>query len=75
MFLAVTHRLLWIGIIENNQYQIWVRCSDVYAIKDIARRADGYSTEGRVDNRWQSGTLSALFIGSFIGSKAPLFNK
>jgi pyruvate dehydrogenase E1 component alpha subunit len=45
---AATYRLPWIGIIENNQYQIWVRCSDVYAIKDLARRADGYGIEGRV---------------------------
>jgi len=45
---AATYKLPWIGIIENNQYQIWVRCSDVYAIKDLARRADGYGIEGRV---------------------------
>ena len=45
---AATYKLPWISIIENNQYQIWVRCSDVYAIKDLARRADGYGIEGRV---------------------------
>lgn len=45
---AATYKLPWISVIENNQYQIWVRCSDVYAIKDLARRADGYGIEGRV---------------------------
>lgn len=45
---AATYRLPWICVIENNQYQISVRCSDVYAIKDLARRADGYGIEGRV---------------------------
>jgi len=45
---AATYKLPWICVIENNQFQIWVRCSDVYAIKDIARRADGYGIEGRV---------------------------
>lgn len=45
---AATYGLPWISVIENNQYQIWVRCSDVYAIKDLARRADGYGIEGRV---------------------------
>jgi pyruvate dehydrogenase E1 component alpha subunit len=45
---AATYGLPWISVIENNQYQIWVKCSDVYAIKDLARRADGYGIEGRV---------------------------
>jgi len=45
---AATYKLPWICVIENNQYQIWVRCSDVYAIRDLARRADGYGIEGRV---------------------------
>ena len=45
---AATYKLPWICVIENNQYQIWVRCSDVYAVKDLARRADGYGIEGRV---------------------------
>jgi len=45
---AATYKLPWICVIENNQYQISVRCSDVYAIKDLARRADGYGIEGRV---------------------------
>ena len=45
---AATYKLPWISIIENNQFQIWVRCSDVYSIKDLARRADGYGIEGRV---------------------------
>jgi len=45
---AATYKLPWICVIENNQYQIWVRCSDTYAIRDLARRADGYGIEGRV---------------------------
>ena len=45
---AANYKLPWICVIENNQYQIWVRCADVYAIKDLARRADGYGIEGRV---------------------------
>ncbi|MHC4753833.1 MAG: thiamine pyrophosphate-dependent dehydrogenase E1 component subunit alpha [Planctomycetota bacterium] len=45
---AATYKLPWISIIENNQFQIWVRCSDVYGIKDLARRADGYGIEGRI---------------------------
>jgi pyruvate dehydrogenase E1 component alpha subunit len=45
---AAVYGLPWISVIENNQYQIWVKCSDVYAIKDLARRADGYGIEGRV---------------------------
>lgn len=45
---AAAYKLPWISVIENNQYQIWVRCSDVYAIRDLARRADGYGIEGRV---------------------------
>jgi pyruvate dehydrogenase E1 component alpha subunit len=45
---ASTYKLPWISVIENNQFQIWVRCSDVYGIKDLARRADGYGIEGRV---------------------------
>ena len=45
---AATWKLPWIGIIENNNFQIWVRASDVYGITDLARRADGYGIEGRV---------------------------
>jgi pyruvate dehydrogenase E1 component alpha subunit len=45
---AATYKLPWVCIIENNQYQIWVRSSDVYAVRDLARRADGYGIEGRV---------------------------
>lgn len=45
---AATYKLPWICILENNQFQIWVRCSDVYGIKDLARRAEGYGIEGRV---------------------------
>lgn len=45
---AAAWKLPWIGIIENNAFQIWVRYSDVYGIMDLARRADGYGIEGRV---------------------------
>jgi len=45
---AATWKLPWISVIENNGFQIWVRASDVYAITDLARRADGYGIEGRV---------------------------
>ena len=45
---AAAWKLPWIGVIENNGYQIWVRASDVYGIVDLARRADGYGIEGRV---------------------------
>ncbi|MFB3786164.1 MAG: thiamine pyrophosphate-dependent dehydrogenase E1 component subunit alpha [bacterium] len=45
---AATYKLPWICVIENNQYQIWVNCADVYAIQDLARRADGYGIESRV---------------------------
>jgi len=41
-------KLPWIGVIENNGYQIWVRAADVYGIADLARRADGYGIEGLV---------------------------
>ena len=45
---AAAWKLPWIGVIENNGYQIWVRASDVYGIADLARRAEGYGIEGRV---------------------------
>ena len=45
---ASAWKLPWIGVIENNGYQIWVRASDVYGIADLARRAEGYGIEGRV---------------------------
>jgi pyruvate dehydrogenase E1 component alpha subunit len=45
---AATWKLPWIGVIENNGYQISVRAADVYAIADLARRAEGYGIEGRV---------------------------
>ena len=45
---ASAWKLPWIGVIENNAFQIWVRASDVYGITDLARRADGYGIEGRV---------------------------
>jgi pyruvate dehydrogenase E1 component alpha subunit len=45
---AATWQLPWIGVIENNAFQIWVRAADVYGIVDLARRTDGYGIEGRV---------------------------
>jgi len=45
---AATWKLPWIGILENNGYQIWVRASEVYGIADLAQRAGGYGIEGRV---------------------------
>jgi TPP-dependent pyruvate/acetoin dehydrogenase alpha subunit len=45
---AATWKLPWIGVIENNGFQIWVRASNVLGITDVARRADGYGIEGRV---------------------------
>jgi pyruvate dehydrogenase E1 component alpha subunit len=45
---AAAWKLPWIGVIENNGFQIWVRASDVYGITDLAQRAQGYGIEGRV---------------------------
>jgi pyruvate dehydrogenase E1 component alpha subunit len=45
---AAAWKLPWVGVIENNGYQIWVRASDVYGIVDLAQRAQGYGIEGRV---------------------------
>jgi TPP-dependent pyruvate/acetoin dehydrogenase alpha subunit len=45
---AATWKLPWIAVIENNGFQIWVRSSDVYGIRDLAQRAAGYGIEGRV---------------------------
>ncbi|HUT88051.1 MAG TPA: thiamine pyrophosphate-dependent dehydrogenase E1 component subunit alpha [Thermoguttaceae bacterium] len=45
---ASAWKLPWIGVIENNGFQIWVRAADVYGLVDLARRADGYGIEGRV---------------------------
>ncbi|MBI4658251.1 MAG: thiamine pyrophosphate-dependent dehydrogenase E1 component subunit alpha [Verrucomicrobia bacterium] len=45
---AAAWKLPWIGVIENNAFQIWVRASDVYATPDLAQRAAGYGIEGRV---------------------------
>jgi len=45
---AATWKLPWIGVIENNAFQIWVRATEVYGLVDLARRADGYGIEGRV---------------------------
>lgn len=45
---AAAWKLPWIGVIENNAFQIWVRATKVYGTVDLARRADGYGIEGRV---------------------------
>ena len=45
---AAAWKLPWIGVIENNGYQIWVRATDVYSIVDLAQRGQGYGIEGRV---------------------------
>ncbi len=45
---AAAWKLPWIGVIENNGYQIWVPAADVYGIIDLAQRAEGYGIEGRV---------------------------
>jgi len=45
---AAAWKLPWIAVIENNGYQIWVRAKDVYAITDLAHRADGFGIEGRI---------------------------
>jgi pyruvate dehydrogenase E1 component alpha subunit len=45
---AAAWKLPWIGVIENNGYQISVRAADVYATADLAKRAEGYGIEGRV---------------------------
>jgi pyruvate dehydrogenase E1 component alpha subunit len=45
---AAAWKLPWIGVIENNAFQIWVRASEVYGIMDLAQRAAGYGIEGRV---------------------------
>jgi pyruvate dehydrogenase E1 component alpha subunit len=45
---AAAWKLPWIGVIENNAFQIWVRATEVYGLTDLARRADGYGIEGRV---------------------------
>jgi pyruvate dehydrogenase E1 component alpha subunit len=45
---AAAWKLPWVGVIENNGYQIWVRACDVYGITDLAQRAHGYGIEGRV---------------------------
>lgn len=45
---AAAWKLPWIGVIENNGFQIWVRACEVYGIVDLAQRALGYGIEGRV---------------------------
>jgi pyruvate dehydrogenase E1 component alpha subunit len=45
---AAAWKLPWIGVIENNAFQIWVRAAEVYGVADLAQRAQGYGIEGRV---------------------------
>ncbi|MCR4413275.1 MAG: thiamine pyrophosphate-dependent dehydrogenase E1 component subunit alpha [Thermoguttaceae bacterium] len=45
---AAAWKLPWIGVIENNGYQIWVRAREVYGTVDLAKRAEGFGIEGRV---------------------------
>jgi len=61
-------KLPWIGVIENNGFQIWVRASDVYGIADLARRADGYGIEGRVVDG--NDVLSVYNVAKYAVEKA-----
>ena len=65
---AAAWKLPWIGIIENNAFQIWVRSSDVYGIQDLARRADGYGIEGRVVDG--NDVLSVYSVAKYAAEKA-----
>lgn len=65
---AAAWKLPWIGIIENNAFQIWVRASDVYGIQDLARRADGYGIEGRVVDG--NDVLSVYNVAKYAAEKA-----
>ena len=65
---AAAWKLPWIGIIENNGFQIWVRASDVYGITDLARRADGYGIEGRVVDG--NDVLSVYNVAKYAVEKA-----
>jgi len=65
---AAAWKLPWIGVIENNAFQIWVRSSDVYGIQDLARRADGYGIEGRVVDG--NDVLSVYNVAKYAAEKA-----
>jgi pyruvate dehydrogenase E1 component alpha subunit len=65
---AAAWKLPWIGVIENNAFQIWVRASDVYGITDLARRADGYGIEGRVVDG--NDVLSVYNVAKYAVEKA-----
>jgi len=65
---AAAWKLPWIGIIENNAFQIWVRASDVYGISDLARRADGFGIEGRVVDG--NDVLSVYSVAKYAVEKA-----
>ena len=65
---AAAWKLPWIGIIENNAFQVWVRSSDVYGITDLARRADGYGIEGRVVDG--NDVLSVYNVAKYAVQKA-----
>jgi len=65
---AAAGKLPWIGIIENNGFQIWVRAADVYGVTDLARRADGYGIEGRVVDG--NDVLSVYNVASYAAEKA-----
>jgi pyruvate dehydrogenase E1 component alpha subunit len=65
---AAAWKLPWIGVIENNAFQIWVRASDVYGIQDLARRAEGYGIEGRVVDG--NDVLSVYSVAKYAAEKA-----
>ena len=66
---AAAWELPWIGIIENNGYQIWVPASDVYGIVDLAQRAEGYGIEGRVVDG--NDVLAVYNAAKYAVAKAP----
>ncbi len=65
---AAVWKLPWIGVIENNNFQIWVRASDVYATADLAQRAAGYGIEGRVVDG--NNVLAVYNIAKYAVNKA-----
>ena len=65
---AAAWKLPWIGVIENNAFQIWVRASDVYGLSDLARRADGFGIEGRVVDG--NDVLSVYNVAKYAVQKA-----
>jgi TPP-dependent pyruvate/acetoin dehydrogenase alpha subunit len=65
---AAVWKLPWIGVIENNAFQIWVRATDVCGIVDLARRADGYGIQGRVVDG--NDVLSVYNVAKYAVAKA-----